>query len=129
MERYLKLAFAGFLLLVLLGLMSVAAASNTVPTSNAALKTMPVTANDLKPSACSALNLTHVVNLTGSSANSLVLGTVLSDTLQGQGGDDCLVGGDGDDALFGGDGSNDICIGGDGTDTCDDSCEVKLGCE
>lgn len=100
-------------------------ASGFVPPSLAGSSVRPITANDLKPPDCAALDLTKVVGnaglVVGSGANELLLGSELIDTIDGSAGDDCLVGGPGGDALTGGAGV-DICIGNGGNDT-------FLGCE
>ena len=91
-------------------------ASNTVPESGMDDESLAITANQLKPAACAALNLgTIITDGNGSAGNDLVLGTAGSTTLNGSDGDDCLVAGDGDDTLDGGLGT-DVCIGGAGTD-------------
>ena len=105
-------------------LMFVMTAANSVPESAADNPVEGVTANDLKPPLCSALDLTAVQGgalVTGTAANELLLGTELPDLISGNGGDDCLVGGPGGDTLNGGPGS-DVCLGGAGTDT-------FVGCE
>lgn len=100
-------------------------ATNFVPVSIAGTHQQPITANDLKPPECSALNLTRVVGgslvVEGNSENDLVLGSDVVDLLDGREGDDCVVAGPGDDSLTGGLGT-DVCIGGGGNDT-------FLGCE
>jgi len=91
-------------------------AANTVSESGVNDESHAITANQLKPSACDALNLgTIVTNGNGSTGNDLVLGTAGANTLNGGDGDDCLVAGDGDDTLDGGLGE-DVCIGGAGAD-------------
>lgn len=111
--------------LLALNIVVVMTATNTVPPSRAGNQVSDVMANDLKPAACDALDLTNVeggsVTVTGTAANDLVLGSELLDSLGGEGGDDCLVGGSGADTLDGGAG-NDICLSGDGTD-------IFVGCE
>lgn len=100
-------------------------ASGFVPPSFAGNTIQPITANDLKPAECAALDLTTVVGsagtVTGSAANELLLGSELLDIIDGGGGDDCLVGGPADDVLTGGLGV-DVCFGGGGLDT-------FVGCE
>ncbi len=106
--------------LVLFSTVTAIAATNTVPVSQIALETIPLTLNDLKPSSCAGLFLTDLITgsgtITGTNGNDLILGSSSMDTIDGLGGNDCIVGGDGDDVLTGGDG-NDICLGGPGTDT------------
>ena len=114
-------------LLAGLGVLVVAfAATNTVPATNVGQVQARIGANDLKPAACAALNLTTVVvGTTGTSGNDLVLGTAAGETLKGNGGDDCIVAGDGNDSLNGGAG-NDVCIGGPGTDSFNGTCETQI---
>jgi len=87
------------------------------------------TANQLKPAACAALNLTNVVvgsgTVNGTGAADLMLGSSGNDTMAGRGGADCILGGAGDDALRG-DGGTDVCIGGPGTDTFHTTCEIRI---
>jgi len=100
-------------------------ASNTVSESGVDDETHSITANQLKPSACSGLSLgTIISDGNGSTGNDLVLGTAGANTLNGNDGDDCLVAGDGDDTLDGGSGT-DICIGGAGTDNFS-NCETQI---
>ncbi len=95
-------------------------ATNTVAPSLAGRGVRPATANELKPVACAALNLTSVVTGSGSfsagGSASLVLGGPGNDLIRGGGGDDCILGGAGNDDIRGG-GGLDVCIGGAGTDT------------
>jgi hypothetical protein len=106
--------------------LSAVTAANTVPASRADSVARPVTANDLKPPECAALNLVEIRVGGGSGGgNSLVLGTAGNDNLVGASGDDCLVGGGGNDKLTGNAG-NDVCIGGPGTDTFHASCEATI---
>ena len=103
-------------------------ATNVVPSSRAGSSTgAPPTANELKPAACDALDLTIIVSGGGGGGNqgALVLGTPGNDTLVGASGNDCLVGGAGNDRLIG-NGGTDVCIGGPGTDTFHPSCETRI---
>ena len=102
-------------------------AANAVPTSRSDQVDQAITANALKPAACSALTLTAVVfNGVGTGANELLLGTSGIDSLTGAGGDDCVVGGAGADTLSGGAGT-DVCIGGAASDSYPDgSCETVV---
>ena len=47
--------------LILLGVMNAFAATNTVPSTRLDDDSIPITANALKPSDCSSLNLTNIV--------------------------------------------------------------------
>jgi Ca2+-binding RTX toxin-like protein len=101
-------------------------ATNVVPSSRADASIGPgPTANELKPAACAALNLTVIVVGGGSGGQAaLVLGTAGNDNLVGATQGDCLVGGAGNDRLNGGPGT-DVCIGGAGTDTFQ-ACETQI---
>jgi Ca2+-binding RTX toxin-like protein len=101
-------------------------ATNVVPSTRAGGSIgLPPTANQLKPAACAALNLTVIVVGGGSGGlAALVLGTAGNDTLVGAAGGDCLVGGAGNDRLNGGPGV-DVCVGGAGTDTFQ-ACETQI---
>jgi len=96
-------------------------ATNTIPSSRIGQQQFPIDANALKPSACSALNLTTVVaGANGTAGNDLILGPSTASTLNGNGGIDCIVGGGGNDTINGNGNApanNDVCIGGPGTDT------------
>jgi Ca2+-binding RTX toxin-like protein len=133
------------LLLVALSIFSAFAAANTVAVSSAEDTSFEISANDLKPSECSALNLTNIVtgsgNIQGSNGNDLILGSTSADKINAKKGGDCVLGGDGDDelgggkegdVLLGGPGNDDLqgekgidaCYGGPGNDTSDGTCEV-----
>ena len=96
------------------------AATTAVPASKAGRSTQPITVNDLKPAACSALVLNGILTGSGTFTDNnqphLVLGSSGVDTIRGGAGDDCILGGGGDDSLRG-DGGTDVCIGGPGADT------------
>jgi Ca2+-binding RTX toxin-like protein len=142
--RISKLGFLLLISLIVLGVLNAFAATNTVPSKRLDDDSIPITANALKPSDCSSLNLTNIVVAgSGTTANDLILGTAGNDNLQGSDGNDCIVGGDGDDSLRGqkgddivlGQGGNDslrgnqdtdICDGGPGTDSGHNSCETEL---
>ena len=115
----LQLFAFGLLALILVSITSAFAAGISVPASNVGQRSVPVTAEDIKPPACAVLYLTNIVSgsgtLTGTVANDLIIGSVGADTIDGLGGNDCILGGNGDDLITGGDGM-DICIGGPGTD-------------
>ena len=104
-------------------------ASTVVPATNAGRRTDSITANKLKPEACSALTLSDVTTGTGvisdGGASDLVLGSAIVDTMRGNGGNDCILGGGGIDSLRG-DGGIDVCIGGPGADTFHSSCETQI---
>ena len=121
-----RLLFFGLLTLVLVSIMSAFAAGMIVPSSNVGQDSAPVTAEEIKPSACGTLYLIDIISgsgtLTGTPGNDLIIGSALADAIDGSGGDDCILGGGGDDQMTGGDG-NDICLSGPGIDlftTCED---------
>ncbi|MGD2057327.1 MAG: hypothetical protein PVF85_09745 [Anaerolineales bacterium] len=134
------------LTMVLLSVIGAVATSNTVPFTRLDDDSIPITANDIKPSECSSLNLSGVVFVTngsGTNGNDLILGSTAGDNIRGDDGDDCIVGGGGDDNLQGqrgndiilGQGGNDslrgnqdtdICDGGAGTDSGHPSCETEI---
>lgn len=116
-----RLVIGVVIALVVVSTLSAFAAVNVVPVTHLGQVINSVTANALKPSACSAINLTTVVvctggNCDGTGSNELLLGTANAERIRGRGGTDCLVGGGGDDQLVG-NGASDICIGGPGNDT------------
>lgn len=124
-HRVICFFVVGLLLLILVSIASAFAAQNTVPESGLGHTNLPITANDLKPSECDSLNLTNiVVGGDGTDANSLILGSAITETLQGFGGDDCILGGGDDDIINGGAGT-DVCIGGPGNDTFE-NCETEI---
>lgn len=147
--RLLRSGTTLLLVMILLSVVGAVAASNTVPFTRLDDDSFPITANDLKPSACSSLNLTSVVVVTngsGTSGNDLILGSAGGDNLRGDDGDDCIVGGGGDDTLQGqrgddiilgqdgndtlrGNQGTDVCNGGDGTDQGHPSCETEISIE
>lgn len=108
---------SGLLLLIFVSAFTAFAANLTIPDTNIGKESIVVTANNLKPEACFALNLTNIVRgsgeINGTDANDLIIGSSGDDTVNGLGGDDCILGGDGNDSLDGGDGA-DVCIGGSG---------------
>ena len=119
MPASLQLFAFGLLALILVSITSAFAAGISVPASNVGQRSIPVTAEDIKPAACTGSYLTNIISgsgtLTGTTANDLIIGSAGVDTIDGLGGDDCILGGNGDDFITGSDGI-DICIGGPGTD-------------
>lgn len=122
------LAFFGLMAMILASVVTAIAATNSVPSSHLTDQSRPITANDLKPSQCAALNLTEIVvgsgKFSGTDANELILGGPDADTIDGKGGSDCILGGGGNDDIDGGSGT-DVCIGGPGTDTFS-RCETQI---
>lgn len=104
-------------------------ASTVVPASKAGRSVQSISADDLKPAACVALNLSGIRTGSGTfsdtNASNLVLGSAVVDSIRGQAGDDCILGGGGNDTLRG-DGGTDVCIGGPGTDTFFSTCETQI---
>jgi Ca2+-binding RTX toxin-like protein len=103
-------------------------ATNAVPATKAGEQQQAVTANALKPAACSGITLTTLSVVAGvyigTNADELILGSAGIDDADGRAGTDCLVGGDGADLLRGG-GGTDVCIGGPGIDVFA-SCETAI---
>jgi Ca2+-binding RTX toxin-like protein len=99
-------------------------AGNTVPGGTVSLSVFAITADALKPPACSGITLTTVVSgVNGTAGNDLLLGTSGIDVMSGGNGNDCIVGGAGADTIDGGAGT-DVCIGGPDVDVF-----VVLTCE
>lgn len=116
-----QLVVAISIALVLISVMNAVAAGNIVPVTRIGQQINAVTANALKPTDCSSVNLTVVVictggNCDGTGTSELILGTAGGERIRGRGGTDCIIGGGGDDILQGG-GGRDVCIGGPGNDT------------
>ena len=118
----------GLFLLVILSVMSAFAAGIEIHPKNVGISSFPVRANDLKPAACSSLDLTYIARgtgfIAGTEGNDLILGGSTADVIDGRGGNDCILAAGGDDTLIGGDG-NDICLGGAGDDLFD-GCETEI---
>lgn len=127
MSRRARLGLGLPLVLALLTAGVVLTAANVVADSRAGVEQDTVTANDLKPAACAALNLSVVRGPApgGGNANALIIGTAAGESINGNGGDDCILGGGGNDNLRG-NGGSDVCVGGAGTDTFHSTCEVKI---
>ncbi len=107
------------------------AAENIVEPSIIGYVSVPVSAEQLKPPECAALDLTNYIVVTGNGAihgtdgNDLIIGSAGKDNIHAGAGDDCIVGGGGGDQFFG-DAGNDVCIGtGDSKDKFHD-CEVEV---
>jgi Ca2+-binding RTX toxin-like protein len=125
-----RTALWGLAILIFISTLTAVAGGNTIPATRLDENIAAMSANAIKPAACSALNLTRIVICTGAStcngtnAKELILGTANAETIQGKGGTDCIVGGDGDDSLVG-NGASDVCIGGPGADTFT-TCETQI---
>ena len=117
----------GLFALIVVSVATAFAAGIAVPSSNVGRQSAPVTAEDIKPSACNGIVLAQIISgsgpLTGTSGNDLIIGSSGADAIDGLGGDDCILGGGGDDSLTGNEG-NDICLGNPGNDLFTD-CEVE----
>lgn len=114
--------------LMIFSVASAYAANIVVPSTRLTNQASAVTANTLKPAACSAITLTRLVvctggNCDGTSADELLVGTAGGERIRGRGGSDCILGGGGDDDLVG-NGRSDVCIGGPGNDAFT-TCEVS----
>jgi Ca2+-binding RTX toxin-like protein len=102
---------------VALSAVTAVTAANVVSGGRVGGKTLPVTANDLKPPQCAALVLEGVAGITGSPGLALlILGTAANDRIIAGGKDDCIVAGAGNDSINAA-GGTDVCIGGAGVDT------------
>jgi Ca2+-binding RTX toxin-like protein len=123
-----RIVLFGLIALVLVSVATAFAAGITTEPTNIGLQPVPVTAEDIKPAACSALTLTNIVSgtgiITGTSGNDLIIGSSGNDIIDGLGGNDCILGGGGDDIIDGNDGT-DICIGGPGNDSAS-NCETWI---
>jgi len=124
-----QLMLFGLTMLILISVVTVIAATNTVPSTRLDNQTKSITSNNVKPSSCASLDLRNIVSgsgtITGTSGNDLILGSAGDDTIDGLGGDDCILGGDGNDTINGGDG-NDICNGGGSAGDSFTNCEAVI---
>ena len=122
-----QIMLIGLIALIITSVFTALAAGIDIAPSNADVESIPISAEDIKPFACSALYLTNIVRgagtITGTNGNDLIIGSTSADTIDGLGGDDCILGDSGDDLITGGDGT-DICLGGPGADTFT-SCETQ----
>jgi len=122
-HRYIpRLTVVVLTILILVSTVFAFAANIVVPTTRLTNQSSPITANTLKPAACSAITLTAIVYCpasggvcNGTNGNDLIIGSSNIDTIQGKGGSDCIVGGGGDDDITGSQ-AKDVCIGGPGND-------------
>ena len=121
-----RLALIVVLAVLALSAGTVLGASNTVPGSNVTRYVTAITANTLKPSACSGITLTTLVTgVTGTASSELILATSGVDTIAAGGGADCILGGGGNDSINCGTGI-DVAIGGPGIDTFNANCETQI---
>jgi Ca2+-binding RTX toxin-like protein len=114
-KRLFRFGLVSIFALVMLNVYTAFSASNSVPVTNVDYDTFAITANDLKPSECSGINLVSIRTGNGTNANDLILGSAGGDIMNAQGGDDCILGGDGGDRLRGANGA-DIILAGAGND-------------
>ena len=121
-RRLIWLSLAAAFAIIFMILIVAFTSNNIVPITRLTNQIKAVSANTLKPSECSALNLTviHICPVTetcdATAASELILGRSTLESINGMGGNDCILGGGGADAIDGGDGT-DVCDGGPGTDS------------
>ena len=140
-KKILILVILGLAVIIVISVFSALAATNTIPDTWADQESRSVSADLIKPSECSGITLTNIVDIgageTGTNANDLILGTDKADAeIRGGAGNDCILGGkgnerqridgvwgpgifgeEGDDVIIGGPGNLDYCDGGNGNDT------------
>ena len=119
LRKMWKLPVIALIGLIIVSVITVVAAANSVTSSRLSDQSLPIAINALKPSECASINLTSIVigsgTINGTNANELILGSPLADTIKAKAGSDCILGGGGNDDIDGGPGY-DICIGGPGSD-------------
>jgi Ca2+-binding RTX toxin-like protein len=130
-KSILRLAYMMIMGLILFSVIFAVAANNVVPITYITDQSSIVTANDLKPAACSAITVTTVIYCpagggacNGTDASELVLGSPANDDIQSGKGSDCILGGGGNDSIRG-EQQTDVCLGGPGTDSFHPSCETS----
>lgn len=130
MTRLSLVVLAG---LIVFSLVTAVTANNVVPITHLTDQSSTITANALKPPACSAITLTAIVycptgaggTCDGTDASELVIGTMADDDIQSGKGDDCILGGGGSDNIRG-EKDTDVCLGGPGADSFHPSCETEI---
>jgi Ca2+-binding RTX toxin-like protein len=124
-----QLVIFGLVMMVLIGISTAIAATNTVPSTRLDNQIKTITANDVKPFFCASLNLQNIIVgsgiITGTSGNDLILGSTNNDTINGQDGTDCILGGGGGDTISGENGS-DVCDGGGNAGDIFATCETII---
>lgn len=127
-----RLAFVALAGVISFSVVLATAANNVVPVTHLTEQSIAVTANALKPAACSALTLTALLacppgggSCSGTDANELVIGSTADDDIDAGKGDDCILGGGGNDSIRG-EQDLDVCLGGPGTDSFHQSCETEI---
>ena len=126
LARVAKLSFFGLAALVVISVMSAAAAANTVPPSLASVTDHPATFNDFAPPECSHLTLTRVQYGGGGGGDDCIVGGSGNGTLQGQGGNDVLIGGPVLIVILNGGGGTDTCYRGSALVAIPTSCEIYI---
>jgi Ca2+-binding RTX toxin-like protein len=100
-------------------------ATNVIEPSFVGWGQSAITANDLAPPECAALDLDDIWTAKGGGGKggaALTLGTAGDDRIVGGGHSDCILGGAGNDSINAS-GGFDVCLGGPGLDTFK-NCEV-----
>lgn len=101
-------------LVLLIELLSVTTASNTVPASRLGSRTRATGITEIRPTVCAALTLTNLVTgtkkITGTSGADLILAARGTTSISGGNGNDCIMGGADADSIDGG-GGTDVCVG------------------
>jgi Ca2+-binding RTX toxin-like protein len=119
-RKLVRFLLIGLAALAVTNLVTAIADANTVPSLRMGDQSSPVTANDIKPPECAALNLSNIVSgsgiITGTPGNDLIVGGPGTDVIDGLGGNDCILSRGGDDTLDGNTGT-DVCVGGAGNAT------------
>ena len=107
------------------------AANIVVPITRLTDQSSAVTADTLKPAACTSITLTTILYCPaaggacmGTDASELIIGSAAADDIQSGKGNDCILGAGSDDSIRGEQGT-DVCIGGPGTNTFHQSCEMQ----
>lgn len=128
-RRLTFILLAGF---IIYSVLLAVAANNVVPLTHLTDQSSAMTANDLKPSDCSAISLTAILfcptgggACAGTDASELVIGSTADDDIESGKGDDCILSGGGNDSLKG-EKDIDVCISGPGTDSFHPSCESSI---
>lgn len=117
--KRIRLLLGILLLLMLVSVGLAVTAANQVPVTGLGEASIGISGNQLKPPECAGINITNVItgsgNISGTSANDLILGSSANDNIMGGSGNDCILGGAGNDKLLG-EGGNDVLMGGPGND-------------
>ena len=113
--RLPRLAVGSLMTLIAVGVLSAAAAANTVPPTRAGQSDTALLISQLTPAECTGMYLTRlqIGNSGSGSGGALILGTDDTETLNGGNGDDCIMAGGGWDTLNG-QGGDDVLISGSG---------------